>query len=128
MRSAAAALVAGGLLMSTMTPVTPAAAQSSQEAQADRTKTDWSEQKLDAFAKASIAVSQQQVRWQQRMKNVDNQRDRRRMIEKRNADLEAAVERHGITFKEFGEVHEAARNDPDLYEDLLRRIQDHRSE
>lgn len=105
----------------------PAAAQSTGQGQQQQVKTDWSEQKLDAFAEASVAINEMQSKWQERISNAESQEKQAEIRQEANEAVTGTIEDSGLSPKEYNQIYQAARQDQELYEDLMTRIEDERS-
>ena len=122
--------VAGVLLASSLAlgAAAPAAAQTAEPGQQERIKTDWSEEKLDAFAAASVEISDKQAEWRQRIANAETREKRADLREQANKDIKSKIEDQGLSPKEYSQIHQAAQSDDALYDDLMSRIQNERSD
>lgn len=124
-----ASAVAGMLLASSLifSAAAPAAAQTAEQGQQDQIKTDWSEQKLDAFAAASVAISEKQAEWRQRIAEADAQEKQAELREKANKDIKGTIEDKGLSPQDYSRIHRSAQQNDDLYEELMTRIKAERS-
>lgn len=124
-----ASAVAGMLLASSLifSAAAPAAAQTAEPGQQDQIKTDWSEQKLDAFAAASVAISEKQAEWRQRIAEADAQEKQAELREKANKDIKGTIEDKGLSPQDYSRIHRSAQQNDDLYEELMTRIKAERS-
>lgn len=124
-----ASAVAGMLLASSLifSAAAPAAAQTAEQGQQNQVKTDWSEQKLDAFAAASVAISEKQAEWRQRIAEADAQEKQAELREKANKDIKGTIEDKGLSPQDYSRIHRSAQQNDDLYEELMTRIKAERS-
>lgn len=122
--------VAGVLLASSLifSAAAPAAAQTADQTQQKQIKTDWSEQKLDAFAAASVAISEKQSEWRQRIADADSQEKQADLREKANKDIKGTIEDKGLSPQEYSRIHRSAQQNDDLYEELMTRIKAEQSD
>jgi len=75
----------------------------------------FSEQKLEAFVTAAVAVTELSEQWRQRIGEAGSEEKANELREQANQELVAAVEgTDGITVEEYKEISEAARGDPEL--------------
>ena len=82
---------------------------------ATHAQTAFSEQKLEAFVTAAVAVTELSEQWKQRIGEAGSEEKAEELREQANQELVAAVEgTDGITVQEYKEISEAARGDPDL--------------
>lgn len=88
---------------------------------------EFSDQQLQAYAEAAIAVTSVIEEWQPRIQDARAEGDEDRaesLIEEANADLVSTIQAaDGITLEEYQQISLAARNDQDLYEKLSDRIE-----
>ncbi len=124
-RAVAGVLLASSLVLSA---AAPAAAQAAEQNQQQQFKTDWSEEKLDAFAAASVEISEKQAEWRQRVANAKTQQKRADLREQANQDIKSTIEDQGLSPKEYSRIHQAAQSDDTLYDELMSRIQDKQSD
>ena len=122
--------VAGMLLASSLifSAAAPAAAQTAEQGQQDQVKTDWSEQKLDAFAAASVAISEKQAEWRQRIAESDSRDKQADLRKQANKDIKGTIEDKGLSPQDYSRIHRSAQQNDDLYEELMTRIKAERSD
>jgi len=78
-------------------------------------QTVYSDDKLDAFVRAAIAVEALLDQWIPRIENAGSDAEADRLRGQATQALFKAVERtEGITLAEYQEINEISRNDPDL--------------
>lgn len=78
-------------------------------------QSDYSDDKLDAFVRAAIAVETLLDRWIPRIESADSEAEADRLRGEASQALFTAIERtEGITLAEYQEINEVSRNDPDL--------------
>ena len=119
-RRLAAALLAVSLVGTT---AAPAMAQTNQQSQV---KTDWSDQKIEQFVQASLAIGEAQDKWAKRIQNAENQQKKRKLQQQANMQVKKVIEDQGLTTAEYNRIYKAAEQDKDLYNELTDRIQDAR--
>lgn len=122
--------VAGMLLASSLifSAAAPAAAQTAEQSQTEQLKTDWSEKKLDAFAAASVAISEKQAEWRQRIAEAESRDKQADLREQANKEIKGTIEDKGLSPQEYSRIHRSAQQNDDLYEELVTRIQAKRSD
>lgn len=120
-RRLAAALLAVSLVGTTA--AAPAMAQDNQQSQV---KTDWSDQKIEQFVQASLAIGEAQEKWGERIQNAESQQKKRQLQQQANTQVKKAIEEEGLTTAEYNRIYKAAEQDKDLYNELTDRIQDAR--
>ena len=118
-RRFAAALMAASLV--TSAAATPALAQSSQQSDV---KTDWSEQKIEQFVQASMAVGEAQEEWGSRIQQAEGQEKKRELQQKANEEVQEAIEDEGLSTQEYNKIYQAAQQDQELMNELTERIQE----
>lgn len=123
-RTALSTLVAIGLAIGT---VAPAAAQSTeQQGQEESVKTDWSDQKLEAFADASVAINEVQAEWRPRIAEAESTEEQQQARQKANQAVQQVIKDEGLSLEEYDEIYKAAQQDRELYSDLMARIEEER--
>ena len=120
-RRFAAALMAASLV--TSAAAAPALAQSSQEGDV---KTDWSEQKIEQFVQASMAVGETQEEWSSRIQQAEGQEKKRELQQQAQKAVQEAIEDEGLSTQEYNKIYQAAQQDQELYNELTERIQEAR--
>jgi hypothetical protein len=122
--------VAGMLLASSLifSAAAPAAAQTAEQGQNEQLKTDWSEQKLEAFAAASVAISEKQAEWRKRIADAESRDKQADLREQANKEIKGTIEDKGLSPQEYSRIHRSAQQNDDLYEELMTRIQAKRSD
>lgn len=75
----------------------------------------FSDQKLEAFVAAAVAVTELSEQWRQRIGDAGSEEKANALREQANQELVAAVEgTDGITVQEYKDISDAARGDPEL--------------
>lgn len=75
----------------------------------------FSDQKLEAFVAAAVAVTELSEQWRQRIGEAGSEEKANALREQANQELVAAVEgTDGITVQEYKDISDAARGDPEL--------------
>jgi hypothetical protein len=76
---------------------------------------EYSEAKLQSFAKAVMAVNAVAEQWRPQIQSAPNQADAQKMAQQANDEMRAAVSgTEGITVEEYQEIAQAAQADPQL--------------
>jgi len=117
-RRFAAAIMAASLV--TSAAATPALAQSGQQSEV---KTNWSDQKIEQFVQASMAVGEAQEEWRSRIQEAEGQEKKRELQQKANEATQEAIEEEGLSTQEYNKIYQAAQQDQELYDELTERIQ-----
>ena len=82
---------------------------------ASHAQSSFSEQKLEAFVAAAVAVTELSEEWKQRIGEAGSEEKAEELRQQANQELVAAVEgTDGITVEEYKDISEAARDDPQL--------------
>jgi hypothetical protein len=80
-----------------------------------QTQTDFTDQKLDSFVVAAIAVDEVIREWNPRIEDAENAEQAARLREEANGALVETIARtDGITLDEYQAIGEAAQSDQDL--------------
>jgi hypothetical protein len=88
------------------------AASSSAWAQA---QTEFSDQQLESFVVAAVAVDQLIREWNPRIQAAESEEQAAQLREEANAALlETISETEGITIEQYQEIGQAAQSDPEL--------------
>lgn len=85
-------------------------------------RTDWSEEKLDAFAQAVAAVAEAEAIWRMRLTNAQTERQAQEFRERMQAEIEEAIVSNGLSVETYNRIFEAARAKPEFQRDLQERI------
>lgn len=81
-----------------------------------RASTEITEEKLKAFASASLSVRALNEKWQPRIAGATNDEAIQRLREEAMDEMVNAVEDEGLSAIEYNEIAEAARTDPEIAE------------
>ena len=85
-------------------------------------RTDWSAEKLDAFAQAVAAVAEVEAIWRMRLTNAQTERQAQEFRERMRAEVEEAIVSNGLSVETYDRIFEAARAKPEFQQDLRERI------
>jgi len=121
---AAIAILAGGTAAGWPAPV---AGQTSGQSQTGQVKTDWSQQKLEAFAAASVALGDVQANWETRIADAETQQQREELRRDANQAMAQTIEDAGLTPEQYQRIYRAARQDETLHSQIMQLIEDKRS-
>ena len=76
---------------------------------------EFSDQQLESFVVAAVAVDQLIREWNPRIQGAENAEEAAQLREQANAELVETITRtEGITLEEYQEIGQAAQSDPDL--------------
>lgn len=117
-RGVIAALLSAGLVMSA---AAPAAAQNTQ--QQGQVKTDWSEEKIEQFVQASVAISEAQSKWTQRIQQAESQEKKQKLQKQANEAVLQKIKDQGLSTSEYNRIYKAAEQDKEFYNELTDRIE-----
>ncbi len=117
-RSLAAAILTAGLFLS-MPPVNVLAQSPSPGPSASAP--DLSEQRLDAAAAALGRVITLQKDYRQRIAKAEAEKER--IVAEANNEFKRAVTEQGLSLEEYAAILDMARDDPEIRDKLLQRIQ-----
>ncbi len=82
------------------------------------------DQQVNAFARASLAVQEINSRWAPRIQNAENSDEaaeiRRQAVER----MAAAVEAEGLDVQTYNQIYTMAQNDPELAEQITEQRQE----
>jgi Domain of unknown function (DUF4168) len=81
-----------------------------------------SDQKLSAAAAALERVVSLQQDYRQRIAEADAPAEKERIVAEANSKLEKAVTEQGLSVDEYSSIVDAAREDPEIRDKILRRI------
>lgn len=85
-------------------------------------RTDWSAEKLDAFAQAVAAVAEVEAIWRMRLTNAQTERQAQEFRNRMRAEVEEAIVSNGLSVETYNRIFEAARANPGFQQDLQERI------
>jgi len=85
-------------------------------------RTDWSEEKLDAFAQAVAAVTEIKAIWRMRLTNARTERQAQEFQDRMRAEVEKAIVSNGLSVETYNQIFETARTNPEFQRDLQKRI------
>lgn len=97
----------------------PAWAQSGSGDPDQSAKTDWSRAKLEAFAEATVAMSDVRAEWRPRIADAGTPEERQELREQANAAVQKALEAEDLTPKEYHRIYEATQADEDLHDTVM---------
>jgi Domain of unknown function (DUF4168) len=117
-RSLAAAILIAGCYLSV--PAVNVLAQSPSP-RSSTSAPDLSDQKLSAVAAALERVVRLQKDYRQRIAEVEAEKER--VVEEANNELTKAVTEQGLSVEEYASILDKARDDPEIRDKLLQRIQ-----
>jgi hypothetical protein len=118
-RSLTAAILTAGCYI--CVPAAYVAAESSPSGPST-TAPDLSDQKLSAAAAALERVVSLQQDYRQRIAEADAPAEKERIVAEANSKLEKAVTEQGLSVDEYSSIVDAAREDPEIRDKILRRI------
>lgn len=121
-RTLAVATLSLGLILSVAAPTT---AQNTQE---NQVKTDWSEEKLENFGEAAVALQDIQAEWKQRIANARTEEKRQTLRQQQADAMDQAIRDAGLTPKEYSQIVRAVRNDQEFYQEVSEYVEDAKSE
>lgn len=87
-------------------------------------RTDWSEDKLDAFAQAVAAVAEVEAIWRMRLTNAQTERQAQEFRERMQAEIEEAIVSNGLSVETYNRIFEAARAKPEFQRKLQERVEE----
>jgi Domain of unknown function (DUF4168) len=117
-RSLAAAILTAGLYLSI--PAVNVLAQSPSPGPSN-SAADLSDQKLDAAAAALGRVVSLQKDYRQRIAEAEAEKER--IVAEANNEFKKAVTEQGLSLEEYAAILDMARDDPEIRNKLLQRIQ-----
>ena len=120
MRLAIALLIAVALLGASIGAV--GASPDHPVPEAKPVRTDWSEEKLDAFAQAVAAVAEVKAIWRMRLTNAQTERQAQEFQDRMREAVEEAIVNQGLSVETYNRIFEAARARPEFQRDLQQRI------
>jgi hypothetical protein len=85
-------------------------------------RTDWSAEKLDAFAQAVAAVAEVEAIWRMRLTNAQTERQAQEFRNRMRAEVEEAIVSNGLSVETYNQIFEAAQAKPEFQRDLQERI------
>jgi Domain of unknown function (DUF4168) len=119
-RSLAAAILTAGLYLSI--PAVNVLAQSPSPGPSN-SATDLSDQKLDAAAAALGRVVSLQKDYRQRVAEAEAPAEKERIVAEANNEFKKVVTEQGLSLEEYAAILDMARDDPEIRNKLLQRIQ-----
>ena len=84
-------------------------------------RSDWSEEKLDAFAQAVAAVAEVEAIWRMRLTNAQTERQAQEFQDRMRAEVEEAIVSNGLSVETYNQIFEAARTNPEFRRELQKR-------
>jgi hypothetical protein len=118
--------LAAAVLAVSLVGTTAAAPTLAQENEQNQVKTDWSEQKIEQFVQASIALGEAQDKWGERIRNAESQQKKRQLQQQANMQVKKVIEDQGLSTAEYNRIYKAAEQDQELYKEITARIQEAR--
>jgi regulator of protease activity HflC (stomatin/prohibitin superfamily) len=118
-RSLAAAILTAGCYLSTAT--VNVLAQSPQPGPSTSAP-DLSDQKLSATAAAMERVASLQRNYRQRIAEAEAPAEKERIVAEANNELTKAVTEQGLSVEEYTSILDAARDNPEIRDKLIRHI------
>ena len=79
-------------------------------------------------ASASVAISEKQAQWRQRIAEADSQKKQAELRDQANKEIKGTIEDKGLSPQEYSRIHRSAQQDDGLYEELMTRIKAERSD
>lgn len=98
-------------------------AQTTDDEQGGAPQTDWSEDELQSFASAAMAVDEVFTKWRTRIAEADTAEEANEMQQEASEEAVDAVEREGLTIEQYNEINQAIQADPELYDRVIEMIQ-----
>ncbi len=102
--------------------VTPATAQSSS-GQQQQVKTDWSDEQLQGFVKTAMAVRDVYSNWRPKIKNAENDQERKQLRQKANDEAVKVVKDSPLSIDTYTKINRAMRKDPEFYKKVRGMMQ-----
>ncbi len=84
---------------------------------------DLSEQDIDTFVNAFVAVQEVREDFAERLQGADNEGDAQAMQQEAQDEMVSAVEDAGMSVEEYNEVAMALQNDPELMQEVQERAE-----
>lgn len=97
-------------------------AQSVEEGQSEP-RMEWSEQELQSFASAALAVDEIFTKWRERIADAETAEEANAMQAEASTEAAQAVENEGLSIEEYNEINEAIQRDSELYDRVIELIQ-----
>lgn len=85
-------------------------------------RTDWSNEKLDAFAQAVAAVAEVEAIWRMRLSNAQTERQAEEFRNRMRAEVEEAIVTNGLSVETYNRIFKAARANREFRSHLQERI------
>jgi Domain of unknown function (DUF4168) len=93
-----------------------------------QTQAEFTDQKLESFVVAALAVEELIQQWNPRIQGAENAEEAAQLREQASTELVDAISRtEGITLEEYQEIGQAAQGDPDLRARIQRIYQDQKA-
>lgn len=105
-------------------PATAPAQTSGSTGEASPPKTDWSEQKLESFASAAVALSSETSKWRQRIAEADSEAEAQKLQKKANEAVVETVQSEGLSMAEYREIYAATQGSPQLNKRIMQLIKE----